>query len=1287
MDLQDQKIVVSQLYDQGHSELILGTTYYVACARWLHKWRAFVNWEARASPDNSSGSEDEAAQAPEFLDNSALVVPIGKDRIKMGLLEHEDYELIPESVWKQLTKWYASNIEFKRKVFMDSNGQLSVEIWPLHFRLFVCKDGQTVKSDFASLGEVCFSRTTPVKEVVVALQKKASIPDRCASRLWRRGKNEPWDRIPHANTRCDPELLLQNSHFVPDDDLLLETALSVKDATSGHDRHKWPLEKKHIPIDAVRPGTEEWMRSLKVGDKVLAYDYHYRKAWHLATVVALRLPLSIHIHFEQAKSIDLFYKFSEPSKLLSADSVNPPDSPKPVTVSRKRPRSRSPVNSRPSAKPLKISASDSIPSQSSVNSHISAKPVQNNSSSNGLLLSQTKVSPLDKSVSSGNRHQSISNSKDFSDISRYIPPKKRSRSRSSDGRVTQSNGHIPFGKVTSSNNISNLSAQNSGQFSTNETITSSATSPYISGSESTMSASSAQQNGFSNYALNPAPEPSVGHISSPTVLPISELASSSPVANHCSTRNSESVLSSSSTYISELKADPIQSSSPLPLPGLPQVDLNGFSSEAKINGGMNGRIQFNGHKRISIKLAPPKRSTATCFNTMMQISNVSADPLPGSALNGGSQCSSGGLASILAPLPPPSGAFTVESLSPSGPTPSPLSSRSPSPSPEYRMPMDYTVAGSLSLPAEDRLRREPAPNIELPLIGLYNLGNTCFMNSSLQCLVSCRALSEYFLSGRYRKEINSDNPLGTGGRLVRSYARLLKSMQGGSAIHPFDFKSTIGQFATQFSGYGQHDSQEFMNFLLDGLHEDVNRVRDKPYTVLEENHDGRPDEELAEEAWELHLKRNRSVIVDLFQGQLKSAVTCPDCNLVSVKFDPLMYLTLPLVRNTTRTIRVAYTAYGKPTVFMDVEVNKYARGLMLKSILGDMVNVKPVNLVGAIIENSIYDHSRARQKYLRNKEDIRDQIHPSDLVQTFEKRRRPGVRGKNIKIDQYKKSADLDNPVSDEICADPRFCVVSVESKTTFRELHQMLLDIMRPFFPDGTDLSLLGLEFICLKSHTGQCARCGLVSCYGCIIPVSDELLKNPEQLGSIRILWTEEQLRISIEERRFAKDPQKPSGLCGNKSLLLRDCFNLFTRPEKLGEDDMWLCPKCKTKKRATKQMNLWKLPQFLIVGLKRFDAARNKVSTLVEFPLRGLDLSDFVKGPGATEAVYDLVAVSNHYGSLGGGHYTATVRRGTSWASMNDASVGGRGAKRVVSENAYIMIYERRASVVSSGGKMNG
>jgi ubiquitin C-terminal hydrolase len=114
-------------------------------------------------------------------------------------------------------------------------------------------------------------------------------------------------------------------------------------------------------------------------------------------------------------------------------------------------------------------------------------------------------------------------------------------------------------------------------------------------------------------------------------------------------------------------------------------------------------------------------------------------------------------------------------------------------------------------------------------------------------------------------------------------------------VSPTAFKDAIGQFAPRFSGYQQQDSSELLSFLLDGLHEDLNQVKKKPFTPSVDSN-GREDEVVARESWEGHLKRNQSVIVDLMQGQLKSRLECPipECKKVSVTFDPFMFLSVPL---------------------------------------------------------------------------------------------------------------------------------------------------------------------------------------------------------------------------------------------------------------------------------------------------------------------------------------------------------------------------------------------------------
>ncbi|XP_077982942.1 ubiquitin carboxyl-terminal hydrolase 19-like [Glandiceps talaboti] len=195
--------------------------------------------------------------------------------------------------------------------------------------------------------------------------------------------------------------------------------------------------------------------------------------------------------------------------------------------------------------------------------------------------------------------------------------------------------------------------------------------------------------------------------------------------------------------------------------------------------------------------------------------------------------------------------------------------------------------------------------------GLDNLGNTCFMNSVLQVLSNTKEFKDYFLDSSLREQINVDNPLGTGGHLALSFAVLMKVLWSGKyhSYAPSKLKNIVASKASQFTGFAQHDAQEFMAFLLDGLHEDLNRVKNKPY-IESKDYDGRPDEVIAEEAWSRHKKRNDSFIVDFLQGQFKSKLVCPECSKVSITFDPFMHLSVPLPKKM-RLLSV-YFMYKEP---------------------------------------------------------------------------------------------------------------------------------------------------------------------------------------------------------------------------------------------------------------------------------------------------------------------------------------------------------------------------------------
>jgi len=191
----------------------------------------------------------------------------------------------------------------------------------------------------------------------------------------------------------------------------------------------------------------------------------------------------------------------------------------------------------------------------------------------------------------------------------------------------------------------------------------------------------------------------------------------------------------------------------------------------------------------------------------------------------------------------------------------------------------------------------PAPGS----VGLHNLGNSCFLNSTVQCLNHIEPLTQYFLQDRHMKDLNKKNPLGSGGQVALAYASLLKKMWGGefSTLAPRMLKQTVASFAPQFDNSYQHDSQEFCQFLMDGLHEDLNRVKTKPY-VEELEGFGMEDEKAAIESWRKHLLRHDSIVVDHCQGMHRSHLTCPRCGRESIKFDIFSSISLPLPTDKKR---------------------------------------------------------------------------------------------------------------------------------------------------------------------------------------------------------------------------------------------------------------------------------------------------------------------------------------------------------------------------------------------------
>ncbi|XP_068649713.1 ubiquitin carboxyl-terminal hydrolase 9-like [Aristolochia californica] len=614
------------------------------------------------------------------------------------------------------------------------------------------------------------------------------------------------------------------------------------------------------------------------------------------------------------------------------------------------------------------------------------------------------------------------------------------------------------------------------------------------------------------------------------------------------------------------------------------------------------------------------------------------------------------------------------------------------------------------------------------LTGLVNLGNTCFMNSALQCLVHTPPLVKYFLKD-YSMEINRENPLGLQGELAIAFGELLRQMWSSekTSIAPRSFKTKLARFASQFSGYNQHDSQELLAFLLDGLHEDLNRVKKKPYIEAKDSNN-LPDEEFSKECWTNHKARNDSIIVDVCQGQYKSTLVCPICNKISVTFDPFMYLSVPLPSTETRTMTIT-VIFSDGSMFpmpytVTVQKHGFWKDLIQALSVACCLEIDESLLIAEVCDHKIY-------RYVDNPYELLSEVKDDEQFVAY---RHPRKWANLRRLEIMHRSKDRLRTELQTRLVQPKFLgnplvTFIPEGPLTPAVIQAVVKTVLNPLFcQQGSDCVHNQAKFVredgCSSQRSTDADRmtndgdaCSSLNNdqptsnsnmeleassdkdFSLQLSVTDERLLDEIPLVEssfnesdqiIRVLMDWSQREHHLYEICFLKDfpvifkPGHQMKRTRPEAISLFSCLKAFLKEEPLGPDDMWYCPSCKEHRQASKKLDLWRLPDILVFHLKRFSYSRymkNKIDTLVNFPIHNLDLSKYMKHKEAAPEshVYELYAVINHYGGLGDGHYTAYAKllKENKWCHFDDSYVSAASEDSIKTSAAYVLFYRRVTS----------
>lgn len=574
--------------------------------------------------------------------------------------------------------------------------------------------------------------------------------------------------------------------------------------------------------------------------------------------------------------------------------------------------------------------------------------------------------------------------------------------------------------------------------------------------------------------------------------------------------------------------------------------------------------------------------------------------------------------------------------------------------------------------------------------GLENIGNTCFMNATLQCLSCTPFLRDFFIANEGK---------GVQGKLAGEFASLLADMLHSRkrAVAPRGFKKALEKHAPRFAGYEHQDAHELLAVVLDGLHEDLNRG------VVAECAEPTTS---ATAKWKKHRAEHASVIADLFDGQLRVSTTCSVCGFVSDVFEAVRYAMVPVPVTDFRSfsavmvptngggltqvsvvvrksgfvndVLVALSVDPERVIVAEIYMSRIHRIIDASTPIAefrsdDQIFIFPLDVVGsqnrvrAVSDLTDLGQSRVRAGSEFTEGPTRGRL--GSVMTELESE--PEVVAQIVHRRQVLYRRHHRVVTKREIVGTP--LVMSVSGKWTYFQLAQAIRNRV------GGQMGSFTISQTAPDGIT--CAVCDNLACEGCPLPpTSTQRIHANGNWLYLAIDWSTAPpvpVILSAEKKMLAATGKTPGKTTGRVSLY--DCLDAYTATECLDGENKWFCERCDSKTVAERKTNWERTPDVLVVLLKRFQythAGVEKLTVPINFPVADLALR-----PGS--AMYDLYGVVNHFGSLGSGHYTAVCLDQTTsqWSILNDHQVVAVAAEEVekslthCAKSCYVLFYKRQ------------